>query len=101
MATDLHTHALQAEEHLEALATGLAKAGVEERVVDAVSGWAKGARTIAAQLGKGQERTADDEAPEREAPAEEPQPRQTMQSATEELHRDAQAKAAERRAGGY
>lgn len=101
MATDLHSEALQAEQHLEALATGLAKAGVEERVVDAVTSWAKGARTIAAQLGKGQERTADDEPAQQEEPNEDaPQPRHTMQSATNELHRDAQA-AAQRRAGGY
>ena len=97
MATDLHSEALQAEQHLEALATGLAKAGVEEKIVDAVTGWAKGARTIAAQLGKGQERTANDE-----PPADEQQPQQhTMQSATDALHRDAQAAAAQRRAGGY
>ena len=97
MATDLHSEALQAEQHLEALATGLAKAGVEEKIVDAVTGWAKGARTIAAQLGKGQERTANDEPP---ADAQQPQ-QHTMQSATDALHRDAQAAAAQRRAGGY
>lgn len=91
MATDLHTHALQAENHLEQLATGLAKAGVDDRVLDAVKSWATGARSIAEQLGRGQERTADNEPPEPQ-----PEKRQTMQSATEELHRDAQAAGAAR-----
>lgn len=94
MATDLHTHALQAENHLEQLATGLAKAGVDDSVLKAVQGWAQGARSIAEQLGKGQERTADDESAAPEQPE-----RHTMQSATDSLHRDAQAAAAQSR--GY
>lgn len=98
---DLHAEALKAEDALEQLATGLAKAGVDEKVVDLLTNAAKVARAVAAQLGKGQERTGDDEAPEEEAPApeEEESARPTMQSATNDLHRDTQASAARRR--GY
>lgn len=97
---DLHAEALKAEDALEQLATGLAKAGVDEKVVDLLTNAAKVARAVAAQLGKGQERTGDEEAPDEEAPApEEESARPTMQSATNDLHRDTQASAARRR--GY
>lgn len=106
MAESLQTYAVEAERNLEALATGLAKAGVDDSTVQGISRMADVVRKVVLALGKGQERTADDEAPERE-PAEEPAPetvaqqpqerRPTMDSATADLYRDAQAKAAQRR----
>jgi hypothetical protein len=92
---ELHSHAVQAERHLEALATGLAKVGADEAVIDGVAALADKVRQVVAVLGKGQELTGDDEAVETQQPE-----RQTIATATDALHRDAQAAAAQR-AGGY
>jgi plasmid stabilization system protein ParE len=93
---NLHAYAVAAEENLEKLATGLAQAGADEGTVDAVEKMADVTRKIVTALGAGQERTGDQE------PAE-PQPeqrRETMDSATDALAREARAKAEKRRAEG-
>ena len=91
---NLHEYAVQAEANLEKLATGLAESGADEQSVKVVSQMAEVTRKIVVALGKGQESTGDEE------PAE-PQPRrQTMDSATNELHAETQARAAERRGQG-
>ena len=92
----LHEHALQAEKHLEQLATGLSQAGVEPRTVKTVSQMAEVTRKVVAALGKGQEQTGDTEP---RAPASPPQPRETMDSAAQGLHQDMQASAAQRPPG--
>lgn len=90
-ANSLHEHAVQAEKHLEQLATGMAQAGIEEGVIQTVSKMADVTRKIVTALGKGQEQTGDSEppAPEQAQPA----PRPTVASATEELHREQMARA--------
>lgn len=70
-AASLHDLALEAERNLEQLATGLASAGAEDNVVNAVSQMADATRKIASALGKGQEQTADSEPP---APEQQAQP---------------------------
>lgn len=67
----LHDHALQAEKHLEALATGLADAGAGEETVKAVTQMADVVRKIVSALGQGQETTGDAEAPEGAQPPQE------------------------------
>lgn len=95
MDTSLHEHAVQAEKHLEQLATGLAKAGADEPTVQTVTKMADVARKLVSALGAGQEETADNEGPAEDRA--EPQPEQhTMGSATDALHRDMQASAARR-----
>lgn len=88
-AGNLHECAVQAEEYLEQLATGLAQSGATPDVVRTVTQMASVVRQIVKALGKGQESTGDEEPPER------PQPRNTAE-ATEQLHAEVQAKAAER-----
>jgi hypothetical protein len=92
----LHEHAVQAESHLEQLATGLAKAGAADPVVKSVTQMASITRKIVSALGKGQEHTADTQPP---APQPDGQPR-TIGSATDELHQEAQAQAAQRAGAG-
>jgi hypothetical protein len=92
----LHTHAVQAEEHLEQLATGLAQAGASEAVVKTVSQVAGVVRKIVTALGKGQEQTGDNEPP---TPQPDGRPR-TIGDATNELHQEAQASASVRRGEG-
>ena len=92
--SSLHDHALQAEKHLEQLATGLAAAGVAPNQVQTVSKMADVCRQIVQQLGKGQEQTGDNEPPGAAQEPSEPggpeggEPRHTMESATDALHRD-------------
>lgn len=93
-ASSLHEHAVQAEAHLEQLATGLAKAGADEGTIQAVSQMADVTRKIVTALGKGQEATGDEE-PAAPPPEREPQ-RHTMDSAAAGLHQDMQASAAKR-----
>lgn len=81
MASNLHEIAVNAEQSLEALATGLAHAGVDEKTTDAVTQMADVCRKIAKMLGKGQEETADNEPPE-PAPQEQ-QPRSFDQASKE------------------
>lgn len=97
---DLHQLALDAEQSLEKLATGLAHAGVDPTVTDAVGKAADVARKVAQALGKGQERTGDNEpaAPEPQ-PAQQPPQRPTMDSAVHEVHQGVQQAAQQRR--GY
>lgn len=92
-ATSLHEHALQAEKHLEQLATGLAHAQADPGTVQTVTKMADVARKIVAALGSGQEQTSDTEAPAQPAQPEQPH---TMDSATSALHQDMQASAAAR-----
>lgn len=101
-AASLHEHAVQAEKHLEQLATGLAKVQADEGTVQTVSKMADVARKIVSALGAGQEETSDAEppapgpetpAPGEGAPAAQPH---TMDSATSALHQDMQASAAKR-----
>jgi hypothetical protein len=89
----LHEHAVQAEEHLEQLATGLAQAGADPETVDVVSKMAGVTRKLVKALGKGQEVTGDAEPPERQP---EPQPRQTMDSAAAGVAADMQRSAQQR-----
>lgn len=86
----LHEHAIQAEKHLEALATGLSQAGADEGAIKAVSQMAEVCRKLISVLGKGQEQTGD-----REPPAPPQQPRNTMEAA-QQLRADVQAAAARR-----
>jgi hypothetical protein len=64
MAKDPHDIALSAEKYTEELATTLAHAGVDEKVVKAVTQCADVLRQVVSALGKGQA------APEDQAPAE-------------------------------
>lgn len=74
--TDLHGLAVNAEQNLEQLATGLAQQGADEQTVNAVSQMAAVVRKIVSALGKGQEGTGDAEGPaEDAAPTEEPEQR--------------------------
>lgn len=87
---NLHGLAVEAEQNAEKLATGLAQAGVDQKVVGAVEQCADVLRKIVKALGKGQEETGDAEPP---APQEQPPPAETQQpstiaGATEELHRE-------------
>lgn len=93
-AASLHDHALQAEKHLEQLATGLSKAGADEGTIQTVTKMADVARKIVSALGAGQEHTSDTEPPAEPAPA--PAQPHTMASATDALHKDMQASAAAR-----
>lgn len=80
MAQQLHEVAVDAQANLEALATGLAKAGADDSTLKAVTQMADTTRKIVKALGKGQELTGDTEGPaEDAAPSEEPE---TMDSAT-------------------
>lgn len=72
----LHTHAMEAEKHLEQLATGLGQIGADDAAVKAVSQMASVLRKVASGLAKGG--TADEpEAPEAERP--------TMDSAANDM----------------
>ena len=100
----LHDEALQAEKHLEALATGLAQAGAPEGAVNAVTKMASVTRDIVKSLGKGQEQTGDKQPPapqdkpqgqpvpqssqEQASPAPDTQQPHTMDSASADLHND-------------
>lgn len=95
---DLHKYAVDAEENLEKLATGLVEAGAPENVTKTVSQMADVTRKIVEELGKGQEQTGDKEPPAEEPAAEQQPKRETMDSATSSLHQEAQAAAARRRA---
>lgn len=94
-AGSLHEHALQAEKHLEQLATGLTSAGADPSAIKAVTQMAEVCRKLVSAFGKGQEATGD-----KEPPADtRPQPRNTMEAA-QQLHQDVQANAAQR-GGNY
>lgn len=72
MASSLHSEAVEAEKHLEALATGLAEAGAPEQTTKAVTQMADVVRQLVQALGQGQSQTGDNEpaaAPEPEAPS--------------------------------
>src|SRR4051794_12735421 len=76
----LHEHALQAEKHLEALATGLSAAGADPQSIKGVTQMADVCRKMVSAFGKGQEQTGDKQ------PAAAPQqPRNTMEAA-QQLH---------------
>lgn len=95
----LHEHAVQAEAHLEKLATGLAQAGADQGTVQVISQMADVTRKIVKALGKGQEQTGDTQPPRQEQPPpqqQQPQPapqRQTMDSAIASTHEDMQRSA--------
>lgn len=95
---NLHQYAVEAEANLEKLATGLAQAGADEGTVKVVEQMADVTRKIVKALGKGQEETPDNEPPEEEEKSEpeQPQKRETMDSATSSLHQEAQRRAQER-----
>lgn len=91
-AESLHEHAVQAEKHAEALATGLAQAQADPATVKVVTQCADVFRKIVMALGKGQEGTGDNE-PRAEPPPEEQPPRETVGSATDALAAEAQRRA--------
>lgn len=64
---NLHEYAVQAEQNLEKLATGLAQAGASPETIKAVEQMADVTREIVKALGKGQEQTADEEPSAEEA----------------------------------
>lgn len=86
----LHDHALQAEKHLEALATGLGQAGASPETVKAVSQMADVARELVSALGKGQEAQPDEA-----AAAEEDQGPTSFDQAAAETSQAMQASAAQ------
>lgn len=73
----LHEHALEAEKHLEALATGMGQADAPENLLKAVASMADACRKIAKSMAK-----APAPAP---APSTQPAPPTTMAGATNEL----------------
>jgi hypothetical protein len=79
----LHTHALQAEKHLEALATGLGQADADPGVIKAVSQMADAMRKIASAMAK-----APTPPPKAGRPA-------SMQDATNELAANARQQPAQ------
>lgn len=58
---NLHEYAVQANANLEKLATGLAQAGTDDQTIKVVSQMADVTRKIVSALGKGQERTGDNQ----------------------------------------
>jgi len=78
-ASKLHDHALQAEKHLEALATGLAQAHADPGAVKAVGQMAEVLRKILKSMAS----IAQAEQP--------PEPKHTMSSATDSLTADVRA----------
>lgn len=78
----IHNHALQAEKHLEQLATGLGSAGVDPAVVKAVAQMADAMRKIVEQMGPDQ---MDKAKAATERPA-------TMDGATDSLVDDVRAR---------
>lgn len=76
----LHSHAVSAEKHLEALATGLAEAGAPKPVVSGVSRMADAMRDVIKSLNQ------------QAADAPPPEPKPTIGSATDELASDLQSK---------
>lgn len=82
MVDSLHEHAVQAEKHLEQLATGMADQQVDPSMTETVTKMADVARKIVSALGKGQEATADDAPPEDSEPGEQPH---TIASATDAM----------------
>lgn len=87
MASDLHSIAVNAEQSLEQLATGLAQAGADDNTVQAVTKMAEVTRQVVKALGAGQEQTADSAPPEQQ-----PQ-HHTMDSATADLHNQMMSRA--------
>jgi hypothetical protein len=81
----LHKHALDAEKHLEQLATGLAQLGADPGALKAVGQMAEAVRGIAKSLNK-----VPTEAPAEPAP-EQAAPRETMDSAANSLVADVQS----------
>lgn len=86
-ASNLHEEAVQADKHLEALATGLGQAGASPDTVKAVTQMAEVVRQIVTALGKGQEQGPDEPAPEEHG---------TIDQATAETHQAMQQAAAKR-----
>lgn len=82
----LHKDALGAEKHLESLATGLAHAGADKSVTDAVGKMAESMRKIVEAMGKSQPPPAAEDTP----PAQ-PAPRETMNSAADGMVNDIRA----------
>jgi hypothetical protein len=80
---ELHTHALQAEKHLEALATGLGQADAEPTVIKAISRMADTMRSLASAMAK-----APTPPPKAGRPA-------SMQDATNELAANARQQPAQ------
>lgn len=76
----LHSQAVSAEKHLETLATGLASAGAPEAVVKGVGRMADAVRELVGSLNK------------QSAEAPPPEPKPTMDSATDELASDLKSK---------
>lgn len=70
----LHTHAIQAEKHLEQLATGLGQVGAEEAAVKAVGEMAEAIRGVIKTLGRGGTMQGEPD-----------KPRPTMDSAADEM----------------
>lgn len=96
-ADSLHSLSNTASSAVHKLATGLAHAGAPTEVVQAVTKIGDQLDKVTDALGKGQEQTGDEEAPPDEpVPGAEPEtptrPR-TIQSATEDLHREHMAAA--------
>lgn len=88
MASDLHSIAVNAEQSLEQLATGLAQAGADDNTVQAVTKMAEVTRQVVKALGAGQEQTADSHPPVEQQPQ-----HHTMDSATADLHNQMMSRA--------
>lgn len=82
----LHEHAIQAEKHLEQLATGLAAVGAPPEAVKSLAKMADVVRGLAQRLGKPQQ----DQAPQPQPS--QPQQRPTMQSATNDMQAELRAR---------
>lgn len=105
----LHTHAVEAEKHLEALATGLADEQAPPETIKAVTKMADVTRQLVKVLGKGQENTGDKQppAPAQAAPPDQgpppaaqpaaPPPRQSLDGAISDVHNQRVAAAQARR----
>ncbi len=79
----LHEHASQAEQHLEQLATGLARIDADPQAVEAITKMAGVVRTVASSLAK---QGLEGQRAEGQPP--EPQGQPTMDSATNDLQSD-------------
>lgn len=91
-ANSLHDHAIQAEKHVEALATGLAKAGASDETVKTITQCADILRQVASALAQGAEHAPNE--PEPEGPPEGGSP---YAKPAAETHHAMQQAAAERK----
>lgn len=95
---DLHQLALDTYKNAQELATGLAHAGVDPTVTQAVSKASDVFHKVAQALGKGQAQTADN-APPAPAPPQSGGPRPSMDQGVAAVHQETQRAA--QQGGGY